>query len=265
MYGANIELPNRMLSYTEAHDKWASIKPIRGRADQNTRPLASRRNDHLTIRKDDTTSDIVVQLYYTDIVTYHTDGTITLIPYGSNTTNRVVWSILGPHINPMYSDSKPHAIGINGINGVVYHTPEYAHIQPSSTFGWSLIGGNKSLDVPYLNRKLARQALRDHNYHTFVVWLETQMRLGLEPRHLSWRSSPFDHHPQTLIGYLKDGPSGWSEIAQRMSTRCELKRELEAIRTAIYQYEMCYEDVTYDHFVSYQQLNNALKQRARIG
>jgi hypothetical protein len=262
MYGTNIELPtNRMLSYESAHNKWASIAPIRGRSDQNTRPLANRRNDNLTIRQLQDNGDIAVRLYYTDIITYHTDGTITLDPYGSVTTNRLVWSILGPHVNPLWSDSKPH---VTKVGGRYYHTPQYAHIQPRNE-GWELIGGSKPIEVPYLNRKLAKQALKDHDYNTFVVWLETQIRLNLDPRHLSWRSSPFQHTPSVLIGYLKDGPSGWSEIAQRMSTRCELKRELESIRSAIYKYEMCYEDTVYEYFDSYTAMTNAFKQAAKVG
>lgn len=260
MYGTNIELPtNRMLSYETALIKYNSIKPIRGRSDQNTRPLARRGNDNLTIRQYDD-GDIAVRLYYTDVITYHTDGTITLDPYGSTTTNRVVWSILGPHVNPHWSDSKPH---VTRVGGRYYHTPEYAHIQPHNE-GWELLGGSKPIEVPYLNRKLAKQALEDHDYNTFVVWLETQIRLNLDPRHLSWRPSPFQYTPSVLIGYLKDGPSGWSEIAQRMSTRCALKRELESVRLAIYQYEMCYEDTVYDHFDSYTAMTNAFKQAEKV-
>ena len=262
MFGTNLELPtNRMLSHETALIKYNSIKPIRGRSDQNTRPLANRRNDNLTIRQDPNTNDIAVRLYRTDVITYHTDGTITLDPYGSALTNRVVWSILGPHVNPHWSDSKPH---VTSVGGRYYHTPQYAHIQPKET-GWELIGGSKPIEVPYLNRKLAKQALKDHDYNTFVVWLETQIRLNLDPRHQSWRSSPFDHHPQTLVRYLNYGPSGWAEIAGRMSTRCELKRELESIRLAIYQYEMCYEDTVYEYFDSYTAMTNAFKQAAKVG
>jgi hypothetical protein len=261
MYGTNLELPtNRMLSHETALIKYNSIKPIRGRSDQNTRPLASRRNDNLTIRQLQDSGDIAVRLYRTDVITYHTDGTITLDPYGSVLTNRVVWSILGSHVTPHWSDSKPHA---TYVGGHYYHTPDFVHIQPHND-GWRLIGGSKPVDVPYLNRKLAKQALRDNNYYTFVVWLETQLRLNLDPRHLSWRSSPFEHHPQTLISYLRGGPSGWAEITQRMSTSCELKRELEAVRKAVYQYEMCYEDTTFEHFASYTAMDNAFKQIARV-
>ena len=262
MYGNNLELPtDRMLSHESAHNKWASIKPIRGRSDQNTRPLTNRRNDNLTIRQDPNTNDIAVRLYNTDVITYHTDGTITLDPYGSVLTNRLVWSILGPHVNPHWSHSKPH---VTNVNGRYYHTPQYAHIQPHND-GWTLIGGSKPIEVPYLNRKLAKQALKDHDYNTFVVWLETQIRLGLDPRHRSWRTSPFRHTPSALINYLNDGPTGWAEVAQRMSTRCELKRELESIRLAIYQYEMCYEDTVYEYFDSYTVMTNAFKQVARVG
>lgn len=262
MFGNNLELPsNRMLSYETALTRYNSIKPIRGRSDQNTRPLANRRNDNLTIRQLQDSGDIVVRLYYTDVITYHTDGTITLIPYGSALTNRLIWSVLAPHANPYWSGSKPN---VTEVFGRFYHTPEYARIQPKET-GWELIGGNKPIEVPYLNRKLGRQALRDHNYDMFVVWLETQIRLGLDPRHQSWRSSPFQHTGSMLVGYLRDGPSGWAEIAGRMSTRCSLTKDLESIRSAIYQYEMCYEDIVYDYFESYTAMTNAFKQIAKVG
>ena len=94
MFGANIELPNRMLSYSSALATYNSIKPIRGRSDQNERPLANRRNGNLTIRLEPVTNDIVVRLYQTDIIRYN-DDVVVLDPYPSALTNRVVWSIFG--------------------------------------------------------------------------------------------------------------------------------------------------------------------------
>jgi hypothetical protein len=225
MFGSNLELPgNRMLSYDSALKKHQSIKPIRGRSDQNTRPLARRGNDNLTIRQDPSNSDIVVRLYQTDIIRYKSGGDgynnlIELDPYPSVLTNRVMWSILGPHTNTHWSDRDyPLPNHITEVGGRYYNTPDYALIQPAET-GWTLVGGEKPFEVPRLDRKEAKQALRDANFYTFQTWLNTLIRLNNDPRAESrgWgRPKPFEWSPSQAFQYLTAGEEGWREIAGRM-------------------------------------------------
>lgn len=269
MFGANVITPNRMLSFDSAYKKYQSIKPIRGRSDQNTRPLARRSNDNLTIRQDPTTNDIVVRLYSTDIIRYDAQGdgynnTIELDPYPSVLTNRIMWSILGPHVNTHWADRYPHTIPnhITEVGGRYYNTPSYALIQPQET-GWTLVGGEKPFEVPKINRKEAKQALRDANYYTFQTWLNTLLRLGQDLRSEGWRSSPFSWSPSEAYKYLAAGEDGWREIASRMPRRVDPEREYAALRQAVYKYYQCYDTEVIPYFTSYRELQNALDRLRR--
>ena len=271
MFGTNVTLPsNRMLSFNSAYKKWASIKPIRGRSDQNTRPLARRGNDNLTIRQDPDTKDILVRLYRTDIIRYSSEGDghnnlIELDPYPSALTNRILQSILAPHVFTHWADRYPNAIpsNITEVNGRYYHTPSYALIQPDQQ-GWHIVGGNRPFEVPRLNRKEAKQALRDANYYTFQTWLETLIRLNQDPRaEGSWRSTPFSWSPSEAMRYLTAGEDGWREIAGRMSRRIDPKREYEALRVAVYRYDMAYDTEVIPYFDSYREMQNALNRLRR--
>lgn len=270
MYGANITLPsNRLLSYASALKKFNSIAPIRGRQDQNTRPLARRSNDNLTIRQDPTSKDIVVRLYSTDIITYKSDGDgnnnqIMLDPYPSTLTNRIVWSILGPHVYTRWSDRYPAPSNITEVGGRYYHTPEFALIQPHQD-GWYLVAGAKPVEVPYLNRKEARQALMNVNYYTFKLWLETRVKLGVAEFGHRWGRSPFGWSPSEACRYLTKGEAGWAEISARMSNSVPLEAELRSLREAVYKSELCYDTETYPHFENYTQFKSAINQIKRAG
>ena len=270
MFGTNTILPHRMLSYTSALNKYNSIKPIRRRADQNTRPLADRKNDNLTIRLEETNHDIVVRLYSTDIIRYSADGDgytndIMLDPYTSSLANRIVTSILGPHVFTHWSDRcHPAPSLITEVGGRYYHTPEYALVRPHQT-GWALVAGAEPIRVPKLDRKVAKQALRDSNYYTFKLWLETRIRLGVAEFGHRWGTRPFDWTPSTAMGYLRQGEAGWAEISARMGNGIPLERELESLRRAVYKYEMCHDEVEVPYFESYRELHNAISQIRRNG
>jgi len=268
MFGSNIELPNRILSYKSALDKYNAIKPIRGRS-TDVRPLARRSNDNLLIRQDPTTGDIIVQLYYTDIITYDANGDgynnpIHLEPYGSVLTNRVVWSILGPHVNTHWTDRYQGLSHITEVYGRYYHTPSFVTVQPKET-GWELITGDKPIEVPYLNHKEGRQALKDSSYYTFKLWLETQIRLGIAEFGHRYGSSPFGWTPRMAMTYLTQGEEGWAEISRRMSNSVSIEAELRSLREAVYKSEMCYDTETVPYFESYTAFQNAKNQIKRVG
>lgn len=269
MYGSNIELPNRILSYNSALKKYNSIKPIRGRS-TDTRPLARRSNDNLTIRQHPD-GHIIIRLYQTDIITYINDpqgdgynNPIELDPYPSSLTNRVMSSILAPHVFTHWSDRHYTAPNhITEVNGRYYNTPNYALVQPQEQ-GWTLVGGEEPFEIPRLNRKEAKQALRDANFFTFQTWLNTLIRLNNDPRpEHTYRTRPFDWSPHEAMKYLTAGEDGWREIAGRMSRRVDLKREFETLRTAVYKSELCYDIETIPYFEDYRSLQNALNRLRR--
>lgn len=273
MFGANMELPNRLLSYNTALSKYNAIKPIRGRQDQNSRPLGRRGNDNLTIRQDPDTKDIIVRLYDTDIIRYLSneastgfDGDnnhIEITPYASSTTNRVMWSVLGPHVNTHWADRYQAPNHITEVGGLYYNTPEFLVVTPKET-GWELITGDKPIEIPYLNRKEGRQALKDSNYYTFKLWLETRIRLGLAEFGHRWGGA-YNWSPREAMAYLTEGEKGWAEISGRISSSVPLEAELRSLREAVYRSELCYDTETVPYFESYNAFNNAMKQANRVG
>lgn len=80
-------------SYTDAANREASIKPIRGRAHE-CKPLGPRRKYYVNIRKD-TSGNIIVRMWNTDIITYCPDGEVLVCGYTSQTTHQVLRTILG--------------------------------------------------------------------------------------------------------------------------------------------------------------------------
>ena len=271
MFGAiNTQLPDHILNYESARAKWASIKPIRGRSDQNTRPLARRGNDNLTIRQDTETDDIVVQLYSTDIVTYHSPastqaGHITLDPYPSALTNRIISSLFDyTHLHTHWSDrDHPAPDHITGVGGRYYNTPDYAYIRCDDP-EWTLVGGAKPFEVPRLDRKGSKQALREANYDTFKLWLETRIRLGVMEFGYRWTRSPYKWAPRQAWQYLTAGEEGWAEVVKCMSSSTPLERELESLRRAVYRYAGCYDTEAVAYFDGWQQMDAAIRQMRRI-
>jgi hypothetical protein len=269
MFGNNLQLPsNRLLSYASALSVYRSIKPIRGRS-TDTRPLARRSNDNLTIRQEECSGDIIVRLYETDIIRYREregDGNNNLIelkPYASSTTNRVVWSILGPHVGTLWSDrSHPAPDHITEVSGRYYNTPNHILVQPKET-GWELVGGAVPFEVPSLNRKEAKQALREYGYDEFRVWFKTLIRMGQDPRASHYRGRPYSWSTREVRELLSPGPKMWGEVAQRMSQYVTPDTELRALRETIYKAELCYETETVDYFDKYQSLHNALNRMRR--
>ena len=261
MYGSNFTTPSRrMLSYNSALLMYDSIKPIRGRQDQNTRPLAGRSGDKLTIRQDYATKDIIVRLYATDIIRYeycpeedNDQSPIHLCPYGSVLTNRIVWSLLGPHVSTHWGG---HSITEAG--GRYYNTPQFATIQCKSG-NWTLTAGSKPLEVPYINRKLARQALKDNHYDTFKLWMMTKIRLGLGEFGRRY-GRVYEWTPQTAVNYLRQGETGWAEIMGRMSSNVTIEAELRSLRDAVYRHEMCFDIEVVDYFTGYAEFKQALKR-----
>lgn len=268
MFGSNAQLPRRLQSFEAALTKYQSIVPIRGRRDQNTRPLVNRKSDTLTIRVDDMENpqSVIVRLYSTDVVTYNIDGTIDLDPYPSRMTCMMVHSLLGK-VSPAWA-SRDYGIPnhVTYVDGRYYHTPEYCTVDTATPSGeWQVVGGAKPFSVPQLDRKRAKQALKDVNYYDFKLWLETQIRINLDPRpdRFYWKTSANNWSPHSTVRMLQDGPTGWTEMVSEMSARCSLKTELDAIRQTVYKYSDVCDTIEVPYFEDYREVQNALKMMRR--
>lgn len=269
MFGSNARLPDRVLSFEAALAKYNSITPIRGRRDQNTRPLVSRKSDTLTIRVDNPEDprSVIFRLYSTDVVTYNIDGTIDLDPYPSRMTNMMVWSLLGRQVCTYWA-SRYRGVPnhVTQVGTRYYNTPEFCTIDTLTPSGeWQVVGGSKPFTVPQIDRAKAKQALLDTDFYSFKLWLDTQIRIGLDPRSnkFYWKTSANNWAPHSTVRMLQDGTTGWTEMVSEMSGRCSLKTELDAIRQAVYKYADVYDTVEVPYFEDYREMQNALKTMRR--
>ena len=123
-------IPNvpQVRSYLSAVMLEGEIKPIRGRS-TTTKPLASRRQDQLTIRKD--ADNIVIQLYATDIIKFKPCGEIEVFlgNWLTRTTVSVITDVLGlwdfrmVHDNVWYKGQKLHSNEVNVFKEGVLQNP----------------------------------------------------------------------------------------------------------------------------------------------
>ena len=157
-------IPNvpQVRSYLSAVMLEGEIKPIRGRG-HSTKPLASRRQDQLTIRKD--ADNIVIQLYATDIIKFKPCGEIEVFlgNWLTRTTVSVITDVLGwcdvslVHDNVWYKGQKLHSDKIN-------------------TFKDNILQNPATINVYDLNKKVFTQINR--KYNEFRKYYKTIEKLG---------------------------------------------------------------------------------------
>lgn len=186
MWGRHNQREYPMLrSYTDAANREASIKPIRGRSTE-CKPLSrNRRKDHVNIRKD-TNGNIVVRMWNIDIITYCPDGEVLVCGYTSLTTHQVLSAILGTgvyqhhghsYINCFFDPEYTKQRGTD-TNNVIYGALPL-HDGPANHF--EFINGRlvnmrpKFPQKQWINRKVANAARKP--YKDFIKYAEGVIKL----------------------------------------------------------------------------------------
>jgi hypothetical protein len=158
-------IPNvpQVKNYLSAVMLEGQIKPIRGRA-TSTKPLASRRQDQLTIRKD--ADNIVIKLYATDIIKFKPCGEIEVF-LGNCGMTRTTVSVISDvlwwydarlvHDNVWYKGQKLHSNEINYFKDNILQNPA-------------------TIDVYDLNKKAFTQTNR--KYKEFRAYFRMIEKLG---------------------------------------------------------------------------------------
>jgi hypothetical protein len=158
-------IPNvpQVRNYLSAVMLEGQIKPIRGRS-TSTKPLASRRQCSLTIRKD--ADNIVIKLYQTDIIKFKPCGEIEvfLSNWVTRTTVAVITDVLWwsadlvlVHDNLWYKGQKLHGDKINTFKDNIMQNPD-------------------TIDVYDLNKKAFTQINR--KYKEFRTYFKMIEKLG---------------------------------------------------------------------------------------
>jgi len=222
MYGSNLVLPRGgILSYEQALQKYDSIVPIRGRS-VDTRPLAQRRNDNLTIRQT-ANGSIAIRLYSTDIITYNVDGTIDLEPYASRLTDDAVRRILRGAVSPYYTCPVGPVLRVGGKS---YHTPDFATLDKDM----NLIAGSQPFTKYKINRKASNQVCQESGFNQFALWLRTQVRIGVDPRQGGrWASQ----HIAMGVTSCLDEVDLYQDIVRDWSAYANVETQLAALRLRV--------------------------------
>ncbi|MEI2422485.1 hypothetical protein V6O07_19555, partial [Arthrospira platensis SPKY2] len=188
---------------------------------------------------------------------YHPDNSLTLEPYNSALTDRVVSTLLYPRVRPYWT----HCGSM--VAGRVYYTPNTFHVSPTNE-----MSGHKPFVVSYLDRKQGNAALKESRFTEFKLWLDTLIRLNLDPRKVVAKWDSLLCSGSTLIlDCLQRGPMdpmGWPTLVTRMSTTISVAVYYRYMREHVYSEYMCYEDTTYDSFAGWQEFINARKQKGRV-
>jgi hypothetical protein len=258
MFGSNIALPRGgITSYQQALVKHDSIAPIRGRS-ADIRPLGNRRNDNLTIRKLDNGS-IAVRLYQTDIITYHDDGTIDLEPYSSKLTDEAVRQVFRGAVTASYTNPVGPVLWTNH-NGTRrgYLVDGCASLDKDL----NVIAGTKPFTRYSVSRKKANAASAK-GFNQFKLWVQTQVRLGVDPRQSTewYRTVSL---PSLALACL-DEPDRYPDIARGMSNCVTVEAHLESIRRQVLQYHDCIEETEVPYITGWDQLTSIQSSKKRWG
>lgn len=196
------DLP-RLGTYAEALRIYNKTAPWRGDADKNKRPLGNRRKHHMTFRQLEDGS-IACKLYWTDVVTFHPDDTVTLVPHESQSTNSFANTLMG--WNSGLSAKFPAVVVTTPEGRRVYRLKEATTFRREEGHGLWSVATPEKLGVwrdYYIDRAKAQKALHEYRYHEFVTWSQTRRALGLVKPAVEGGGISI-----TVFDALKHGPEG---------------------------------------------------------
>lgn len=146
-------------SHAEALNHWESIKPIRGRRDDE-RPIGDRRKNHMQISRNLDT--VICVLYDTNVITFHPDDTITLcVPeeWRSNTTAQFIGAVLRNHVRHAGIADGDVVMSLDRPSRGLFRIGEKTRFKLVPN-GLELIEGNIVRSTHAVNRKVMNAARR---------------------------------------------------------------------------------------------------------
>lgn len=233
--------------YGDALAYWNRIKPWRGDADTNSRPLAGRKKRHMTIRKGDDDS-IIMRLWQTDVVTYHKNGDLTLSAYSSVSTNAFA------------SRLTPYAVGVTWTNELGYmlhltrdnitHTVrQSSHLitlrRDPINGDWAPV--DASMLRPFIKYavdvKRANAALKETNFKDYVAWLKALRAMGQKFQVDRWNRDVL--RPAQVVDLLKQGVESWATVAEASGG------DEDAVRQSLYAHFQCVDKIEVPYVVGF--------------
>lgn len=247
----------RVTDYQSALALWDKSPKKKGYSDPDWRDPFGRPRDNTVVYKA-SNGDIRFRLYSTDVVTVHPDDTVTLEPVSTPSTNNFVWAVLGGPLRTHWTDrAYPCPDMITEVGGKLYNTPGFAHVRfDKDTQQWQMLGGDKPIDVPILDRSAARKLLKTSGFKTFELWLKTQLKLGIDPRQGD-RWSARSHHTSNAVLRCLDEPDRYGDIARGISAYMPVSDQLSQMRLALYKYDGLADTTEVPYFNDWSEMTAA--------
>lgn len=265
MFACRFPKKLRITNHAEAFALWEKSPKKKGYSDPDWRDPFGRPRDNTVVRKD-RHDNIHFRLYSTDVVTVAPDDTVTLEPVATPSTVNFVYAVLGGHLVPHWADrQRPCPRMMTEVGGKFYHTPDYADVKfDKNTQQWQLLAGDRSVDIPQLDRSKARSVLRDSGFKTFELWLKTQLKLGVDPRGGD-RWSARDNYTRRDVLRCLDEPDRYGDIARGMSAYRHVNDQLAEMRLALYKFYGITDTIEVPYFNSFYEMTAAFAKMRKYG
>lgn len=227
--------------YDAALRFWEKAKPWRD-GPYEYRPLGdSRRMKHFVIRQK-ANGDVACRYHSTDVVTFHPDGTLTVKPWNSLSTDIFARRMLPCGISTSFNSPLGALIWLwrDWDNRRGYLVPHSAKLVRAGG-GWTISPDTPPEPIAFykVDKSAAAKALRAYRYFDFLAW--RQARVALDPRAFVSLGSSYMTNGE-MLSFLRQGPEGWAVLSCLPDKAPKgQKKPSEKLRHAIYSAEDCIE------------------------
>jgi hypothetical protein len=159
-------------NYKQAREYWE--RAPRWRGEDNARILDTRRKRNVTILQL-TGGSIACKLYSTNVVTYHPDNTLTLMPWASVNTDEFAGRLLrGTGILPMFNRA------VVKVGDKIYLAIDTIKLASTSD-GYVVISTPKPFEIKKIIHTRANTVLKQYDYKAFASWVRMMDAMAAEP------------------------------------------------------------------------------------
>ena len=242
--------------YESASQAWARIKPWRGESEHAERTLDPyRRSRNWTIRRlhDGT---IACKLYQTDVVTYHPNGEVTIVPYGLQSTDQFMRQVGPAHLSGHFNaNPSVFLVSVHDTHDwhkrLAYRATQATTFRPDLEHRWVPTTAVTPWVDCKLNRKRGNKVLKDTRYLEFEAWAKAARSM------LSAEYRGHQRHPDRseLLSILAAGPTEWEQI---------LWCSFESLREDLYQHLDCIDRTSRD-WIPYGEVHNIYVRMSKWG
>ena len=237
-------------------------KPWRGYNDEDPRPLhdSLRRKKHMNVRM--VGDSVAYRLYHTDVITFHSDESVTVRGYSTQSTNAFFSALAPPGLRACFTNPLGHLLLTLQPGGSEWRWPDYdAHLMPDGPVCMVRDGQTwrahestpfEKFEKSMLMHSEARRALKEYNYQEFVLWMKAVMKMTGKIPNSEESKNQFPRITE-LYGW---GKPKWEEPTKFLNRTCE------HIKRLIYKHKSCYKVEEFDS-IPFGQVRNLIASQRR--